>query len=102
MRSPARWLNNAAAICERPALCTQTNRTLGLSAISWGSSVGLGSEQPIQKRQGHVDQSDQHRYFDQWADYPGQGLPGSDAVGGDRYRDGQLKIVAGGGECQGG
>jgi len=30
---PLRWDRNPAAICERPALCTQTNRTLGLSAI---------------------------------------------------------------------
>ncbi|CKT20917.1 Uncharacterised protein [Mycobacterium tuberculosis] len=38
MRSPAKWVNSPAAIWERPALCTQTNRTLGLSA-SW---VALG------------------------------------------------------------
>jgi hypothetical protein len=38
MRSPARWLSSPAAIWERPALCTQTNKTLGLSAISVHSS----------------------------------------------------------------
>jgi len=27
------WLRRAAAICERPALWTQTNSTLGLSVI---------------------------------------------------------------------
>src|SRR3954451_16645751 len=30
-RSPARAVRKPAAIWERPALCTQTNRTLGLS-----------------------------------------------------------------------
>jgi hypothetical protein len=29
--SPARWRSQPAAIWERPALCTQTNSTLGLS-----------------------------------------------------------------------
>src|SRR4051794_13331763 len=28
--SPARWRSHPAAIWDRPALCTQTNRTLGL------------------------------------------------------------------------
>src|SRR5919107_2640358 len=31
--SPASCRSQPAAICERPALCTQTNRTLGLSLI---------------------------------------------------------------------
>jgi hypothetical protein len=31
--SPARWVRNPAAIWERPALWTQTNRTLGLEAM---------------------------------------------------------------------
>src|SRR5665647_1131548 len=30
-----RWIRNPAAICDRPALCTQTNRTLGLSDMEW-------------------------------------------------------------------
>src|SRR5674476_347106 len=30
-----RWIRNPAAICDRPALCTQTNRTLGLSDMGW-------------------------------------------------------------------
>ena len=32
-RSPARWVSQAAAIWERPALWTQTNSTDGLSDI---------------------------------------------------------------------
>src|SRR4051794_1849754 len=32
--SPARWRSQPAAIWERPALCTQTNKTLGRSLIS--------------------------------------------------------------------
>jgi hypothetical protein len=39
--SPARWRSQPAAIWERPALCTQTNRTLGLliGGLPWGRSV---------------------------------------------------------------
>ena len=32
-RSPASARRKPAAICERPALCTQTNRTVGFSGI---------------------------------------------------------------------
>src|ERR1019366_685594 len=32
---PPRWARKPAAIWERPALCTQTNRTLGLVAMGW-------------------------------------------------------------------
>src|SRR3954451_5974859 len=32
-RPDARWSSSAAAIWERPALCTQTNRTVGTSDI---------------------------------------------------------------------
>src|ERR1035438_6353115 len=32
---PPRWARKPAAIWERPALCTQTNRTLGLSAMGY-------------------------------------------------------------------
>src|SRR5256886_11313618 len=38
-RSPTRWLSQPAAICERPALCTHRNRTLGLSLLK-SSTVG--------------------------------------------------------------
>jgi len=34
MRSPAMSRRNPAAICERPALCTQTKRTEGLAVVS--------------------------------------------------------------------
>ena len=71
-----------------------------------GHELGLLSrarlEQPGAQRQGHVDQPDQHGHFDQWSDDPGQGLPGRDAVGGNRHRDGQFEIVSGGSERQGG
>jgi hypothetical protein len=42
--SPARWRSQPASICERPALCTHTNRTLGLSLIlrSSGGTGGRG------------------------------------------------------------
>ena len=38
-RSPAWWASRAAAICERPALWTQTNSTSGRSAVGCQSSV---------------------------------------------------------------
>src|SRR5438128_1341841 len=38
-RSPTRWLSQPPAICERPALCTHRNRTLGLSLLK-SSTVG--------------------------------------------------------------
>ena len=38
-RSPARWVSQAAAIWERPALWTQTNRTDGFVAGLSGMSV---------------------------------------------------------------
>src|SRR5689334_19343742 len=41
-RSPARWFSQPAAICERPALCTHRNRTLGLPLIE-SSSDDIGS-----------------------------------------------------------
>src|SRR5689334_4191053 len=49
IRSPARWRSQPAAICERPALCTQTNRTLGLSDMAPSSLAG---------RPGYVGASD--------------------------------------------
>ena len=36
-RPPARWLNQPSAICERPALCTQRNSTVGPSSASLAS-----------------------------------------------------------------
>src|SRR5260370_11681221 len=41
-RSPARCLRQPAAICERPALCTHRNMTLGLSLLR-SSTVGMVS-----------------------------------------------------------
>src|SRR5690606_11187430 len=43
MRSPARWRSQPAAIWERPALWTQTNRTLGRSDMAApGGGEGSG------------------------------------------------------------
>src|SRR5690606_15119921 len=42
-RSPARWRSHPAAICERPALCTQTNRTVGVVDISVLSPVSAAA-----------------------------------------------------------
>src|SRR4051794_38385861 len=38
-RSPARWVRNPAAICERPALWTQTNRTEAAGAAVIGTGA---------------------------------------------------------------
>src|SRR5207237_2928362 len=35
IRGPAFFASRPAAICERPALCTQTNRTVGTSFVSF-------------------------------------------------------------------
>ncbi len=50
--------------------------------------------------QGYVHQGDQNRHLDQGSDNAGQRLSGGGAVGGDRDRDGKLKVVAGGRESQ--
>ncbi|VBA38267.1 hypothetical protein LAUMK13_02037 [Mycobacterium innocens] len=71
MRSPARWVSSAAAIWERPALWTQTKRTLGLSAISADRLAGVGSEESGAQGQGDVDQADQHGHFDERFDDAG-------------------------------
>src|SRR5690349_24267736 len=53
-RSPARWVRNPAAIWERPALWTQTNRTLGLSDMIWvpirDKRSGAGSRDTLDAR----------------------------------------------------
>src|SRR4051812_6095489 len=45
MRSPAWWVRRAAAICERPALWTQTNRTSGRGSGIRDLRVVVGEEQ---------------------------------------------------------
>src|SRR4051794_11792672 len=40
--SPARWRSQPAAIWDRPALCTQTNRTLGLLLTGSTPPVRVG------------------------------------------------------------
>src|ERR1700758_5110976 len=66
MRSRARCVSSAAAIWERPALCTHTNKTLGLAAITRRSNRfdSLG-EQSWAKRQRDIDKRDEDRDFDQ-------------------------------------
>src|ERR1035437_7429963 len=55
-RPPLRWVRNPAAICDRPALCTQTNRTLGLSDMGWvpfeESGCCLGAVQDLAEQGG--------------------------------------------------
>ena len=46
----------------------------------------------------HTDQPDQHRHFNERTDDGREGLPRLQAEDGDGYGDGQLKVVAGGGE----
>src|SRR5690606_6268106 len=56
MRSPASSRRNPAAICERPALCTQTKRTDDLMPVmispDRGSGHGDGSRADLQHRGG--------------------------------------------------
>src|SRR4029079_2105568 len=44
-RSPARWLHQPSAICDRPALCTQRNSTTGTPSsgcVERASVLGIG------------------------------------------------------------
>src|SRR5690606_14215483 len=93
IRPAARCDSQPAAIWERPALCTQTNRTLGLS----GMCRLLGLEQ-ASAPQADVDQGDQDGHLDERPDHPGQRLARGDAEDADRDRDGQFEVVARGGE----
>ena len=52
--------------------------------------------------EGQVDQPDHHRHFHQRTDDGGESLPGVDAEHCHRDGNGQLKIVAGSGEGEGG
>jgi hypothetical protein len=58
-------LSTAAAIRERPALWTQTDKTVGLSAIGKVRSVRRWPEQPDARRKGNADHPNQHGRFDE-------------------------------------
>src|SRR5699024_5881590 len=86
-------------------------RRTGPKAWWWKSSVAysLGrsggrfeSCEEFACPQGDVDQRYKDGNLDQRAHYSGQSLAAGGAEGGDGYRDGQLEVVAGGGERQGG
>ena len=47
-----------------------------------------------------MDQTDQHRHFDERADHRGESHPGRDSEHGDGHRDGQFEIVPRRGESQ--
>ena len=46
--------------------------------------------------QGHIDESDEDRYFDQWTDDTSECLTGGYAKYADCHSDGQLEVVTGG------
>ena len=62
-RSPARWLNQPSAICDRPALCTHRNSTFGdrvaevagIVAPSGGVGVVVGDDEIVG---GHVGEQE--------------------------------------------
>src|SRR6478609_2845610 len=98
-------VRKAAAICERPALWTQTNRTEGFLAVSVLTGFllevlgglggkGAGGEVAFAGPEGHVNQCNKDGDFDQGPDDAGQGLPGGDAEGADRHRNGEFEVVA--------
>src|SRR5674476_815257 len=95
---PESRLRYAAAIWLRPTLCTHTNSTLGLSAMR----LPLGVSESSAQRKADIDQPHQHGHLDEGADDPRERLPGSGSERGDRHRDGQLEVVAGRGEGEGG
>ena len=47
-----------------------------------------------------MDQSDQDRDLDEWPDDSGEGDTGCDAEDGDSDGNGQLEVIARGGECE--
>ena len=53
---------------------------------------------PLPEGERDVDEGDEHGHLDERADDAGERLAGGDAEGGDRDRDGELEVVAGGGE----
>src|SRR3954470_24572032 len=74
--SPASARRKPAAIWERPALCTQTNRTLGLRAFMRTHLLSVGGEKALAQGEADVDQGDEDGYLDEWADDAGEGLAG--------------------------
>eukprot|EP01022_Parablepharisma_sp_SALTPOND_P017192 TRINITY_DN2694_c2_g1_i2.p1 TRINITY_DN2694_c2_g1~~TRINITY_DN2694_c2_g1_i2.p1 ORF type:complete len:569 (-),score=155.47 TRINITY_DN2694_c2_g1_i2:132-1838(-) len=67
-----------------------------------GGGVHLVGEVAPLQPQGHVDQADKDRHLHQGADHRGKGLAAVNAEHGHGHGDGQLKVVRGGGEAQGG
>src|SRR5665648_694751 len=63
--------------------------------------LSLGSEVASLEPEGNVDQADHHWHFHQGTDNRGKGRPGVDAADRHRHGDGELKVIAGGGEGQG-
>src|SRR5665811_1327955 len=98
MRSPANSCRRPAAIWDRPALCTQTKSTAGLSVMSCSWSCRrrrIALEEPATGPERDVDQCDQDRDFDQGPNDTGERLPRRDAIRADRHRNGQFEIISG-------
>ena len=74
--SPARWRSQPAAIWERPALWTQTNRTLGLltlvAPVRRRSVVGVGRDDVVGGAAGGGVEDQEQSDADDGADEPGR------------------------------
>src|SRR5674476_151819 len=98
-------VRNPAAICERPALCTQTNRTLGRSVTGFSLASGFAGwgcwrsriavEEPSPSPERDIDQCDQNGHLDQRTNHTGERLPRCDTIRADRHGNCQLEIVSG-------
>src|SRR5699024_4184770 len=66
-RPCARWSRSTAAICERPALWTQTNSASGMADIA-ESFVDRNRSVPAAQPQRYVHERHQHGHLDQRAD----------------------------------
>src|SRR5487761_1536093 len=88
----------------RPRLPAALSRGSPCSAplVPFRRCCEVPAGEPAPPGQGDVDEGDEGGDLDERADHAGQGLAAGDAEGGDGGGDGQLEVVAGDGEREGG
>ena len=85
-----------------PLISGQTHCGYAMSpSLSSGATCPVRPGQAAAQPQGDVHQGEEHRHLDQGSDHAGQCLSGGDPEDPDRHGDGELEVVAGGGEGQG-
>jgi hypothetical protein len=84
----------------REASSSSTRRRAAGLTASPGAEPAERTSTASPQGERDVDQADEDGDLDQGSDDPGQGLAGGDAEGRDGHGDGELEVVAGGGEGQ--